>query len=634
MKRNWKAGVCAALCSAMVFTGIGPVLTPYLENAVVYADENENSGVKKVFTADQLKVAWGDADYELADGQWKLSFAKQYNQVKWTLPESIEMSQVNAVTFQVADQKVPISLKVYNGGDDATAANTQYGLSGQTEYTINPSGDGAIDAVGIMITEDKPENATVSLVSVTFELKAGAGDAKLGDNIIKNGDFAASEAAESWNSAAGESVVSVAAEEEEIADSGLKTYGVLTRNQETATPGDCFSQDISAQSPYYKDFLEKKDASEYHDLFIRYKDFWENGEPTEEQVDAIYKRKPRAPYVEAHFADGTSEKVWCTFDEEQIDINCKSETAKRFIRDNLTTLCEHGAAMIRLDAFAYATKKAGTSCFFIEPDVWEFLKECEDIVKPYGVTLLPEIHEHYTMQEKIAKEDYYVYDFALPMLLINALYYGQTQYLKHWFEICPRKQFTTLDTHDGIGVVDVKDLLPDEEIGRTKEDIFKFGANVKKIYNTAAYNNLDIYQVNCSYYSALGDEDDAYLLARAVQFFAPGIPQVYYVGLLAGKNDLKLLEETKVGRNINRHYYTKEEIDAEVKRPVVAELLRMMEFRNAHPAFDGTFELETSDDDKLVIVRRNGDAWAKLSADFKAKKFEITYTEDGEVRAF
>ena len=93
-------------------------------------------------------------------------------------------------------------------------------------------------------------------------------------------------------------------------------------------------------------------------------------------------------------------------------------------------------------------------------------------------------------------------------------------------------------------------------------------------------------------------------MARAVQFFAPGIPQVYYVGLLAGKNDLKLLEETKVGRNINRHYYTKEEIDAEVKRPVVAELLRMMEFRNSHPAFDGTFELETCDDDKLVIVRK------------------------------
>ena len=148
------------------------------------------------------------------------------------------------------------------------------------------------------------------------------------------------------------------------------------------------------------------------------------------------------------------------------------------------------------------------------------------------MTLLPEIHEHYSIQLKIAQHGYYVYDFALPMLLLNALYYGQGDYLKHWLSICPRNQFTTLDTHDGIGVVDVKDLLPDEEIERTKEDIYKFGANVKRIYSSAAYNNLDIYQVNCTYYSALGEDDNAYLIARAVQFFAPGIPQVYYVGML------------------------------------------------------------------------------------------------------
>lgn len=386
---------------------------------------------------------------------------------------------------------------------------------------------------------------------------------------------------------------------------------------------------ISAQSEYYKDFLANKDSSKYKDLFIRYKDFWENGEPTEKKVDVIYKRKPRAPYVDAQFADGTSEKVWCTFDEEQIDINCKSDTAKEFIKDNLTTLCKHGAALIRLDAFAYATKKAGTSCFFIEPDVWNFLNECEAIIRPYQVELLPEIHEHYTMQQKIAKEDYYVYDFALPMLLINAIYYGNTQYLKNWFNICPRKQFTTLDTHDGIGVVDVKDLLPDEEIERTKEDIFKCGANVKKIYNTAAYNNLDIYQVNCTYYSALGDNDAAYLLARAVQFFAPGIPQVYYVGLLAGRNDLKLLEETKVGRNINRHYYSLDEIAQEVERPVVRKLIALMEFRNTHPAFDGTFEMKECIDNELYIVRTCGDHKVVLSADFASKQFTIYYSDNG-----
>ena len=61
--------------------------------------------------------------------------------------------------------------------------------------------------------------------------------------------------------------------------------------------------------------------------------------------------------------------------------------------------------------------------------------------------------------------------------------------------------------------------------------------------------------MNTSYYSALGNDDDAYLLARAIQFFAKGIPMVYYVGLLAGANDLELLEATKEGRNINRQSF-------------------------------------------------------------------------------
>lgn len=388
---------------------------------------------------------------------------------------------------------------------------------------------------------------------------------------------------------------------------------------------------ISARSPYYQDFLKNKEASPYWELFIRFSEFWKGGEPTKQEEALIYKRKPKTPCTEAHFADGSVEKVWCTFDEEQIDINCQTPVAKKFIQEQLRFLCEHGAALIRLDAFAYAIKKAGSNCFFVEPEIWELLGDCKEVTASYGALLLPEIHEHYTIQQKIADKGYYVYDFALPMLLINSIYFGKTAYLKHWLEICPRKQFTTLDTHDGIGIVDVKDLLPDEEIERTKEGIFQYGANVKKVYNTAAYHNLDIYQVNCTYYSALGDNDDAYLLARAVQFFAPGIPQVYYVGLLAGKNDLELLEKTKVGRNINRHYYLKDEIAAECERPVVKKLLRLMEFRNTHPAFQGNFKLESSDEHTLHIVRENGMESACLRADFLNKSFEIQYTEGGNV---
>lgn len=383
---------------------------------------------------------------------------------------------------------------------------------------------------------------------------------------------------------------------------------------------------ISRKSKYYKDFSENRDNSSYADMFIRYKDFWPMGEPTQEDVDLIYKRKPRAPYVDVEFADGTTEKIWCTFDEEQVDLNLDKTVTRKFVKDSLTGMVKNGASIIRLDAFAYATKKIGTNCFFIEPDVWELLEYAQSITKPYGAEILPEIHEHYTIQLKLAERNYWVYDFALPMLLLYSLYRGSNKRLINWLNICPRKQFTTLDTHDGIGVVDVKDLMTDEEIEETKEFLFSKGANVKKVYNTTAYNNLDIYQLNCTYYSALGNNDDAYVLARAIQFFAPGIPQVYYVGLLAGENDLKLLEETKVGRNINRHYYTKEEVIENLERPVLKRMFKLMKFRNSYPAFNGDISIIDVPDDQTVKITWKKDEYeSTLKANLKTHKFTVTY---------
>ena len=381
---------------------------------------------------------------------------------------------------------------------------------------------------------------------------------------------------------------------------------------------------ISRSSEYFQDFLLKKENSAYKNFFIRYKDFWENGEPTQEQVDLIYKRKPRVPCIEAVFADHTSEKIWCTFDEEQVDLNVETKETKEFIKKTLIEMCRHGASFIRLDAFAYAVKKPDTNCFFIEPGVWDLLYEAQEIVKPFGVDILPEIHEHYSIQMKLADKGFWVYDFALPMLVLHALYTGRGDRLNHWLEICPRKQFTTLDTHDGIGVVDVIGLLSDEEIEQTKELLFVKGANVKKKYNTADYNNLDIYQINCTYYSALGNNDRAYLLARAIQFFAPGIPQVYYVGLLSGENDIELMEKTRQGRDINRHYYTCGEIDNEMTRPVNRKLLELMRFRNSCGAFQGDCDSELSGANEILITRTNGPEKAFLRADLLSHTFSIT----------
>lgn len=240
----WKMGACIALSAAMMLTSVGGMLPSDWGIDTVYADETQTT--TKTFAAEQLEVIWGNAEHKLEDGQWKLSFANQYDQVKWKVPEVIALSDVKSVTFHVADQKGSVTLKVYNGGDDAEAANTQYGLTGSEEYTMEPSGEGSVDAVGLMTTDETGSGSEVSLISVTFELKEGSGSPiTYGDNIIKDGDFASNEAAASWNASVGNSKITVEEEENEIGDSGLKTYGVINRDPATATSGDCFSQDIT-----------------------------------------------------------------------------------------------------------------------------------------------------------------------------------------------------------------------------------------------------------------------------------------------------------------------------------------------------------------------------------------------------
>lgn len=393
---------------------------------------------------------------------------------------------------------------------------------------------------------------------------------------------------------------------------------------------------ISKQSKYYKDFQEKKDESVYADLFLRWEKFWPENRPTQADVDLIYKRKDKAPMQEIIFADGTKEHLWNTFGEEQIDLDVTKEVTMDFIKKTIEHLASNGCDLIRLDAFAYAVKKLDTNDFFVEPEIWDLLDKVRSIAAQAGAELLPEIHEHYTIQFKIADHDYYVYDFALPMVTLHALYSGQTHQLAKWLKMSPMKQFTTLDTHDGIGVVDVKDILTDEEIDFASNELYKVGANVKRKYSSAEYNNLDIYQINSTYYSALGDDDKKYFLARLIQAFAPGIPQVYYVGFLAGRNDLELLEATKEGRNINRHYYTSEEIAQEVKRPIVKALLNLFSYRNNSAAFDleGSIEVETPDAHSLVISRYKADKSVKAVATINLKELTYRVEENDKVIAF
>ncbi|MBA4383128.1 MAG: sucrose phosphorylase, partial [Anaerolinea sp.] len=276
-----------------------------------------------------------------------------------------------------------------------------------------------------------------------------------------------------------------------------------------------------------------------------------------------------------------------------------------------------------------------------EPEIWEVLNIGMKPLSKSGTEMLPEIHENYLIQLKMAEKGYWVYDFALPMLLLHGLMTERTDRLIHWLNICPRKQFTTLDTHDGIGVVDVVGLLTDEEIDYVREKVDEITLSAKPylkypgIMIKTSGKQAQRYQLGCTYYSALNCDDRAYLLARVVQFFTPGIPQVYYVGLLAGENDIEALKRGEEPRSINRHTYTEAEIAEVVTKPMLQDMYKIMQFRNTHPAFNGEVKIgEDQSDGTLTITWTNDACFARLDADFKDKNFYITYSNSGKEKVF
>ena len=237
-------GACIALSAAMMLTSVGSMLPSDWGIDTVYADETQTT--TKTFTADQLDVSWGNAEYKRENGQWKLTFANQYDQVKWKVPEAIALSDVKSVTFHVTDQKGSVTLKVYNGGNDAEGANTKYDLTGSEEYTIEPSGEGSVDAVGLMTTDKAGSGSKVSLISVTFELKEGSGgQITYDDNIIDNGDFSKQDFS-SWSASLGGATIT-AEPVEDGANIGVTTCGAITRSNDPSKSYECFAQDITGK---------------------------------------------------------------------------------------------------------------------------------------------------------------------------------------------------------------------------------------------------------------------------------------------------------------------------------------------------------------------------------------------------
>ena len=397
---------------------------------------------------------------------------------------------------------------------------------------------------------------------------------------------------------------------------------------------DLMVNHISRQSPYFRDFLKNGRSAEYADLFLTLDKLWPDGKPNGADIAKIFLRR-KMPYSTFTIEEtGEEVKVWTTFGKqdpsEQIDLDIHSVVAMNLLSDILVNFRNQNVKIVRLDAVGYVIKKMGTGSFFVEPEIYQFLSWMTDLANSLGLELLPEVHAHYTTQFKLVEHGYWIYDFILPYMILDTLLNQSSVKLLEYLKIRPPKQFTMLDCHDGIPVKpDLDDLVTAGDARKLVDCCLRRGANLSLIYSDKHKDadGFDVHQIRCSYYSMLNCDDDAYLAARAMQFFTPGIPQVYYVGLLAGENDAENVKKTGEGREINRHNFSAVEIEQAVRKEVVQRLLKLSRFRNEYPAFNGEFKALDAAADEIRLSWQKEAHMCTLHIDLHTYRTVIEYRD-------
>lgn len=398
---------------------------------------------------------------------------------------------------------------------------------------------------------------------------------------------------------------------------------------------DLMVNHISQQSSYFQDFVLRGRSSEHADLFLTLDKVWSDGEPVQEHIDKMFLRRP-LPYSTFEIKEtGKEEKVWTTFGKtdpsEQIDLDIHSEKVKQLFTQFFLNFKMNNVKIVRLDAVGYVIKKLGTSCFFVEPDIYEFLDWMKALADSLDIELLPEVHAHYSIQNKLADHGFWIYDFILPYRILESLLTHRGEALVDYLGNRPAKQFTMLDCHDGIPVKpDLDDLIDTKDARHLVDVCLERGANLSLIVSDEhkAPDGFDVHQIRCSFYSVLDCNDDAYLAARAIQFFAPGVPQVYYVGLLAGENDVDSVQRSGEGREINRHNFSMSEIEQALDKEVVQRLLQLIRFRNEYEAFDGEFAVLPSSSAEVRLAWTKADFYCELNVNLAEYQTIIKYVDE------
>ncbi|EIC22349.1 alpha-amylase family protein [Thiorhodovibrio frisius] len=327
----------------------------------------------------------------------------------------------------------------------------------------------------------------------------------------------------------------------------------------------------------------------------------------------------------------------------QMDLNARSEKVWDFYAETFAKLKAYGARIIRLDAFAYLHKAPGEANFFNTPGTWDYLERLKHLALDYGLIVFPEIHTEYGrgLHADVAGKGFPIYDFFFPGLVIDALDRGDNRALINWIKEANSKGFQTINMlgcHDGIPMLDLRGvevdgglrpgLLDDAHIEAAMERLIERGGRVKNLYG-ADGKKIAYYQLNATFFSALGEDERKLRLARAIQMFIPGIPQVWYLDLFAGRNNYAAADQGGPAghKEINRTNLTTADIEEGLNQPVVLDQLDLIRMRNCAPAFRGQLSIEKTEANQLSLHWQKDEFTADLEANLSDLTFHVRYTD-------
>ncbi len=327
----------------------------------------------------------------------------------------------------------------------------------------------------------------------------------------------------------------------------------------------------SSKSKWFQEFLNMN--PDYRDYFIY---FSTSDTIPEEHLKLIVR--PRTTDVLTGFHTLRGERlVWTTFSPDQIDLNFRNPKVLSRIIDILLFYVRNGADIIRLDAVTYIWSELGTSCVHLEEahTIIKLMRDILDIVAP-TVALITETnvphHENIRYFGKGTDEAQMVYNFALPPLVLHTFLTENSRKLTEWAASLEQISdtatfFNFLDSHDGIGVMPVKDILSAEEIEFMALKVLERRGFIS--YKDNGDGTSSPYELNITWYSALNrltdEESDElqirrFITSRAIAAVLMGVPGIYLHSYFGSNNDADAVLLDGHTRSINRRNFSRKEL--------------------------------------------------------------------------